>query len=151
MTQDQNKAIALIIPLIVKNNAGKVAIALKNSGYSKKYIPQAELEAKLFQFYIANPDGFFAMMKTIPWNYGEIETNKPEIRDELIKLVAAGTENEVSKDTWWQELIAILSEKAPDPAPAQRKAPSKSKKYGMGILLLLAFVGIVTAIYLLFD
>ncbi len=53
---DYNLDIALIIPLIVKNNAGKTAIALREAGYEKKnFIEASELEAKLFQLHTANP------------------------------------------------------------------------------------------------
>lgn len=149
MTADQNKAIALIIPLIVKNNAGKVAIALRNSGYSKKFIPASELEARMFQFYTANPDKFFEVMKTIPWNYGEIETNKPEIRDELIKLVSDNTGYEVSKDTWWPELIALLSKSVP--VQQNRNISMANYRMGMyGILLVLAAIGIVLGLIYMF-
>ncbi len=131
MTEDQNKSVALIIPLIVTNNAGKVAIALRDAGYAKKFIPPGELEAGLFQLYTANPDKFFEVMKTIPWNYGEKTTNKPEIKDELIKLVVSNSRNadyEVDKETWWKELIAkahfSLSAWAPAAAAAAAAATS---------------------------
>lgn len=147
MTQDQNKAIALIIPLIVKNNAGKVAIALRNAGYSKDFIPAPDLEARMFQLYTANPDMFFEVMKDIPWNYGETETNKPEIKDELIKLVSSNPDYEFSKETWWQELVAMLT-----PAvPVQRELPAPAKNYGVVILLVAAIVGISIALYYLFK
>lgn len=147
MTQDQNKAVALIIPLIVKNNAGKVAIALRDSGYSKSFIPGPELEARLFQLYTANPDKFFELMKTIPWNYGEKETNKPEIKDELIKLVTSNPNYEFSKETWWQELIAMLASLTPD----QRKKPGMSQNNTVVILLAAATVGILIALYYIFK
>lgn len=55
MNSDYSKAISLLIPLIVKNNAGKVAIVLKQAGYAaKNYIPAAELEAALFKLHSAS-------------------------------------------------------------------------------------------------
>lgn len=147
MTQDKNKAIALIIPLIVKNNAGKVAIALRDAGYSKSFIPGPELEARLFQLYTANPDMFFEVIKTIPWNYGEAETNKPEIKDELIKLVSEGSDIEISKDNWWQQLIVMLSPVNIE----ERQLPAITKNYGVVILLVVAIIGISVALYYMFK
>lgn len=151
MTTDQNKAIALIIPLIVKNNAGKVSRVLKDAGYSKDFIPGPELEARLFQLYTANPDMFFDLMKTIPWNYGEIETNKPEIREELRKLVAESTGHPVSKETWWPELVSLL-----DPRNSQRPAPAvKTSSEGVSnwmiFFSIIAIIGIIIALYLIFK
>lgn len=148
MTADQNKAIALIIPLIVKNNAGRVALALRNSGYSKKFIPPEDLEARMFQLYTANPDMFFEVMKTIPWNYGETETNKPEIKDQLIKLVVDNTGYEVSKDTWWPELIALLSRSVP--VQEARLANPQPRNYGLGFLLVLAIIGLILGLIYVF-
>ena len=152
MTSDQNRAIALIIPLIVKNNAGKVAIALRDAGYSKDFIPASDLEARLFQLYIANPTMFFEVMKTIPWNYGEAETNKPEIRDELINLVTSNTGYQVSKDNWWKILIALLGPAVP--AQGRMAAPVPSTfmgfSFGIGFLIVLAGLSIVIALILLF-
>lgn len=146
MTSDKNKAIALIIPLIVKNNAGKVAIALKDAGYSKDFIPETELEAKLFQLYTANPDMFFQVMKNIPWNSGQIETNKPEIRDELINLVTDLSKNEISKDNWWPELITLLDQ---DDSPVVDKKKCCNITFWMGFLIVVALIGIVVGMVLL--
>ncbi len=150
MTEDQNKSVALIIPLIVTNNAGKVAIALRDAGYAKKFIPPGELEAGLFQLYTANPDKFFEVMKTIPWNYGEKTTNKPEIKDELIKLVVSNSRNadyEVDKETWWKELIALLSPGVP--ALEEQRTESKKKNYGLIFLLATAAIALVIGFILL--
>lgn len=146
MTTDKNKAIALIIPLIVKNNAGQVAIALRDAGYSKDFIPETELEAKLFQLYTANPDMFFEVMKNIPWNYGQAETNKPEIRDELIKLVTDHSDKEISKDNWWPELIDLL---AKHDSIAYETKKCCQITFGIGFLLVIAIVGILIGIILL--
>lgn len=150
MTTDQNKAIALIIPLIVKNNAGKVAIALRNAGYSKGFIPQSELEARLFQLYTANPDMFFEIMKTISWNYGEVETNRSEIKDELIKLVSANYNLEPSKDNWWGQLIAMIAPAVPAQQREAAPASPLSKSYGIPVLIALAVVAVAVALYFLF-
>lgn len=155
MTSDQNKAIALIIPLIVKNNAGKVALALRDAGYSKNYIPAPDLEARLFQLYTANPDMFFQVIKTIPWNYGEVETNRPEIREELIRLVSQNAGYEVSKENWWTELITLLdttevSERTGNPIQAAMSSP-KGISYGVIFLLILAALGLIIALYILFS
>lgn len=150
MTPDQNKAIALIIPLIVKNNAGKVALALRDAGYSKDFIPVGDLEARMFQLYTANPDMFFEVMKDIPWNNGHAETNKPEIKDELIKLVAANSSSDISKDNWWPELLSQLSR-----SNESKEQPSAYGQniswscYGIAILILLAGIGIAVALYFL--
>lgn len=152
MTPDQNRAIALIIPLIVKNNAGKVAIALRDAGYSKDFIPASDLEARLFQLYIANPTMFFEVMKSIPWNYGEAETNKPEIRDELINLVTSNTGYQVSKDNWWKILIALLG-----PAiPAQERIsspvpPSNGPSFGIVFLIVVAAIALLIGLIWLFK
>lgn len=150
MTPDQNKAIALIIPLIVKNNAGKVALALRDAGYSKDFIPVGELEAKMFQLYTANPDLFFEVMKDIPWNNGEQETNKPEIKDQLIQLVAANSANEVSKDNWWPELLDMLSRSNELKEENSASGNISWSFIGIAFLILLAGIGIGVALYLLF-
>lgn len=142
--QEKNKAIPIIIHLIVLNNAGGVARALKEAGYeSKNYVPESELEMALLQLYMADQVRFFEVMKSIPWNYGHIETNKPEIKDELIKLVVANTGYEVSKDTWWQELIALLG-------PYTENKIIERKNYCLGFLLVAAFIGLIVVLILIF-
>lgn len=104
-----NQAISLIIPLIVKNNAGKAAIVLRKAGYTASdYIPASELEAKLFQIHTADPELFYAIIKEIPWNYGDSATNTPEIKDRLIILTQEQILTDVSKENWWQNLILLL-------------------------------------------
>lgn len=145
--QDQNKAVTIIIHLIVLNNAGGVARALNKEGYeSKDYIRAPELEKALLQLYIADSARFFEIMKTISWNYGHIETNKPEIKDELIKLVVSNTEHEVSKDTWWQDLIALIC----SAIPVEKNERIQNKNYGIGFLLVLAFIGLIIALIIIF-
>lgn len=146
MNENKNKIVSLIIPLIVKNNAGKVAIALRDAGYSKNFIKDTELEAKLFQLYTANPDMFFEVMKNIPWNPGQIETNKPEIRNELIKQVDAYSHKEISKDNWWPELIALLAQ---DDSMIHETKKCCQITFGIGFLLVVAVIGIIVGIVLL--
>lgn len=155
MATEQNKAIALIIPLIVKNNAGKVALALRDAGYSKDFIPGPDLEARLFQLYTANPDLFFSTMKTIPWNYGETETNKPEVRDQLVQAVSQITGTEVSKETWWPELLDILNpvnqaERSSD-TTTHYSASTGNISYVIVILFILAALGIIIGLFILFT
>lgn len=146
MTQDQSKAIVFIIPLIVKNNAGKVAIALKDAGYSKDFIPDGELEARLFQLYISNPDNFFQLMRSIPWNLGQKDTNLPETKDELIKLVTANTDTQISKDNWWPELITLLQKESHEP-----DGKYMSVSFRIGFLLILTGIAIAVALYAIFK
>lgn len=155
MATETNKAIALIIPLIVKNNAGKVALALRDAGYSKDFIPAPDLEARLFQLYNANPDLFFSTLKSIPWNYGETETNRPEIKDQLIQVVSQITGTEVSKDTWWPELLdivnpAVQAEENTD-APTHFFARKGNFSYAIALLFILAVLGLIIALYILFT
>lgn len=153
MASETNKAIALIIPLIVKNNAGKVALALREAGYSKDFIPAPDLEAKLFQLYNANPDLFFSTMKTIPWNQGENETNKPEVKDQLLAAVSQVTGKEISKDTWWPELLDYLN---PALQPEEEIIPDSSSRnrglsFAVGSLFVLAIIGIIICLLLIFT
>ncbi len=141
-----SKAIALIIPLIVKNNAGKVAIALKEICVEKDFLPAGKMESNLFQLYIYNPDAFFDVMKSIPWNPGESETNKPEIKDKLIRLVTENTNNEISKTNWWPELIELLS-KEPHP---EKEEVKMEICFSLGFLLVLTGLGLVIALCLIF-
>ena len=99
---EQNENIALIVPLIVKNNAFVGARAINLQGYSKDFVPHGELEAKLFQMYLANPDLFFQVMNTIPWQYGEKETNNH--REQLIAFTGMNDTPE-TKGQWWKQLL----------------------------------------------
>lgn len=155
MTSDQNKAIALLIPLIVKNNAGKVALALRDAGYSKDFIPAPDLEARLFQLYTANPDLFFSIMKTIPWNPGEIETNKPELKEQLLAVVSEVTGKEISKDTWWPELLDYLNPVLQSEDTSGIISDPGSRNRGLslavGFLFVLAIIGIIICLFLIFT
>lgn len=155
MASEINKAISLIIPLIVKNNAGKVALALRDAGYSKDFIPAPDLEAKLFQLYIANPDLFFSTMKSIPWNPGENETNKPEIKERLIAIVSEVSGREVAKDTWWPELLdylnpAMKTERVKD-IISDYSSPNRGLTFAVGFLFVLAIIGIIICLFLIFK
>lgn len=140
-SQDYNKAIAYIIPLIVKNNAGRVAIAFKEAGYSKNYIPSGELEARLFQLHNINPQKFYEVMNTIPWNYGEVETNKPEIRDRIIEFTGTKDSREAKGD-WWKNLLASLFSQ-----PQQQQGPvAYTTNTGAMIGLVVVAIGIIVAL-----
>lgn len=107
--REYNKAIILLIHLIVMNNAFKVANALKEVGYdTKNFIPAPELEAALLQLYMADPNKFFQVMNNVTWNYGHVATNVPEGRDQVINLISqAGIETD--KSNWWQNFIGLIT------------------------------------------
>jgi hypothetical protein len=107
-----NKAISLTIPIIVQNNAAGVARVLRQLGYEKKtIIPAAELEAKMFQLYLADPKKFFAALANIEWLQSETETNKPEIKNKLIAIVGL-QETPDTKGDWWKKLVSMLKQEA---------------------------------------
>ena len=95
-----------IIPLtnlIVRNNSGAVARALMELGYDKKFIQNEELEKALLQLYMADPDKYFDVLISIPWNYGHTETNK-DIRDSILKSMNI-TDTIETKGEWWKKLV----------------------------------------------
>lgn len=100
----RDKSIVLIVPTIVMNNAFGTARALKDAGYSKDYIPDGELEAKMFQLYLANPIKFFEVLNSIPWLESETKTNKPEIKQRLIALSGIKDTAE-NRGDWWKQLV----------------------------------------------
>lgn len=105
-----NRVIALIVPLIVQNNAGKTAMILRQFGYEKKtIIPAHELEAKLFQLYLADPNKFFLVLENIEWLNSETQTNKPEIKNTLIRLTGIN-ETPATKGDWWKKLVEMLKQ-----------------------------------------
>ncbi len=108
---DTNKNIALIVPTIVMNNAFGTARALKDAGYSKDFIPDGELEAKMFQLYLANPTKFFEVLSSIPWLESETKTNKPEIKQRLIALSGIKDTAE-NRGDWWKKLVTNIQTKA---------------------------------------
>lgn len=126
MDKQYNKAITLLIRLIVLNNAGGVSRILKQEGYeTKNFIPPGELEAALLQLYMADSDKFFSLMKKIAWNYGDVETNKPEIRNELMKLSGSDPDSQEDKLVWWMKTLDMLSQ----PAIINSKITNKRKNY----------------------
>lgn len=142
-TRDYNKAVTLLIHLIVINNAGAVARALKQAGYDvKSYIPAPELEMALLQLQMADTVKFFSLMQSIPWNYGDTETNKPEVRDELMKLVAAQSSIEITKDNWWKILLAMVDSRIPAQSTCDRSINEKH----FGIFKIAAIVAIIIVI-----
>lgn len=112
-----NQAIAVIVPLIVQNNAGKTAMVLRQMGYEKQsIIPAGELEAKLFQLYLADPNKFFVALGNIEWLNSETQTNKPEIKQTLIALTRM-QETPATKGDWWKQLVLMLKEEKNLPQP----------------------------------
>lgn len=111
--QDYNKAIVLLIHVIVMNNAFGVARVLKNQGYDKKdYIPSGDIETALLQLYILDRDRFFRALRSIEWNPGHIATNQQQISGQLMKL-AAQSGIEVNNTNWWKILVGFISVSAP--------------------------------------
>lgn len=103
---DYNKAIACIIPLIIKNNAAAIAHEIRKAGYQtkKNIIPEAELEAKCFQLYITDPKKFFAVMQNVSWNNGHKETNTDEYK-KIITII-----NAPQGIHWWNHLVNLAKE-----------------------------------------
>lgn len=98
------KYVIPITSLIVRNNGGAAARALMEQGYEKKYIQNEELEKALLQLYLADPDKYFDLLISIPWNYGHTETNKPEIRDTILESMNL-TDTTETKGEWWKALV----------------------------------------------
>lgn len=141
--EEYNKAITLLIHLIVLNNTGGVARLIRQAGYdTKSYIPKAEMEAALLQLYLASPEKFFKIMKQIPWNYGDMETNKPEIKDELIKLSGVNTD-ETDKSKWWTEILNLMSI---HPSYLSQFPDNNKKYFGVFGIILIAIAVIVIII-----
>lgn len=104
---ERNKSIALIVPAIVMNNAFGSKRALEEAGYSKSFIPDGEMEAKLFQLYLANPEKFFELLNSIPWLENETQTNRPEIKQRLIAL--SGIQNTpATRGEWWKKIVQMI-------------------------------------------
>lgn len=109
--QDYNKSIALLIHLIVINNAGTVARVLRQAGYPvKNYIPEAELETALLQLHIADRNKFFTVMKSIPWNDGHTATNDANMIKNVIQLTQMHAGPMVNNTNWWPSLIDFVSQ-----------------------------------------
>lgn len=109
--QDYNKSVALLIHLIVMNNAGMVARALRQAGYPvKNYIPGPELETALLQLNIADRNKFFRVMKSISWNDGHTATNNPEMIKNVIQLTQMHAGSMVNNTNWWPSLIDYISQ-----------------------------------------
>lgn len=112
---EYDRAVIGVVALIVKNNAGGVARALRDAGYTSKYdkIPESELEAELLKLHALDKNKFYAVMNNIPWNYGDTATNKPEIRDRIMGLVKMNNPNvntdSTTKSDWWGGLLNLLS------------------------------------------
>lgn len=120
--QQYNKGIATIVKTIVANNSFGVAQALKNAGYATKaYIPAAELEAVLLQLSMTDQAKFFSVIKSVPWNTGQISTNQPQVREALMKLVDAQPGSPLERSgNWWDIILSLFTQQAPPPPPQQQ-------------------------------
>lgn len=108
--QEYNKTIAILVHLIVMNNAAGVVKALKEQGYNtQKYIPAPALEAALLQLHAANVDSFFKAMESIKWNPGHVSTNQTEVIRGLIKLTREKVGPSVDNTNWWPSLIKYIA------------------------------------------
>lgn len=144
--KNYNSAIALLIQLIVKNNPGGVARALSKVGYEAKgFIPAVDLENALLQLHMGDQDAFFQVMKDIPWNYGDMATNKPEIRDQLIALTGS-VDNATAKGEWWTVLLSLVQTVVtpPNAGPAP-----ETNTTGIYVLAAVAVVIIIILILIL--
>ena len=119
--EEYNKSVASIIKLIVANNPGGVAKALRQAGYeTKDYIPASELESALYQLHSANSNQFYEVLKTVSWNYGNNNwTNEPQYRDQISMLVAdtATTNGNAMATTrgvadWFKTAVYYLQEQS---------------------------------------
>lgn len=141
--KEYNKAITLLIHLIVLNNAGAVARALQQAGYPvKNYIPAAELEAALLQLHMANRTKFFEVMNNVSWNYGDLATNTVEIQDELKKLAGVPAGTATAKMDIWGTLIGLLLGGPSAPAPPPPPAVNTWAIVGLSLVV----VGVIIAI-----
>lgn len=107
--QDYNKTVALLIHLIVMNNAFGVAKALKDEGYdTRKFIPAPELEAALLQFNMVDQDKFLKVLQNISWNPGHLNTNQAEIINNMVTLTKSKVGTSVDNTNWWPSLIQFI-------------------------------------------
>ena len=107
--EDYNRTVAILVHLIVMNNAYGVAKALKDQGYdTQKFIPAPELEAALLQLHMASRDKFFKVMQNIPWNPGHVNTNQKVVIDNMIKLTQSKSGEMVDQTTWWPSLVGFV-------------------------------------------
>lgn len=109
--QDYNKTIAMLVHLIVMNNAFGVAKALKDEGYdTKRFIPAPELEAALLQLNMVNRDKFLKVIQNIPWNPGHINTNQAAIINSMVALTKSKVGASVDNTNWWPSLIKFIEQ-----------------------------------------
>lgn len=147
--EEYNKSVASIIKLIVANNPGGVAKALRQAGYeTKDYIPVSELESALFQLHSANSNQFYEVLKTVSWNYGNNNwTNEPQYRDQISMLVADtattnGMDTQRGVADWFKTALDYLQEQS-------TTITTTPGKLGMGfyIGLFLVVGGIFAIVY----
>lgn len=108
---EYNKTAAMLIHLIVMNNAFGVAKALKDEGYdTRKFIPAPELEAALLQLNMVDQDKFLRVLQNIPWNPGHGNTNQPEVINSMVKLAQSKVGPSVDNTNWWPSLIKFIEQ-----------------------------------------
>lgn len=108
---DYNKTVAMLVHLIVMNNAFGVAKALKDEGYdTRKFIPAPELEAALLQLNMVNQDKFLRVMQNIAWNPGHLNTNQTEIINNMVTLTKSKVGASVNNTNWWPSLIKFIEQ-----------------------------------------
>lgn len=143
-TEQYNKSIALLISMIVANNAGGVKRALKEAGYNSTYdfVPPAELESVLFKIHGADRIKFFEILKKVDWNFGNNNwTNKPEYRDQIIKLVGQANGNtQLAKKDWWQSAIAFIQGTPPTTTVSTTETPARGVGFYIGMFFIAAAI-----------
>lgn len=141
--QDYNKAVIAVTRMIVANNPGAVARALRQAGYpTQDRIPSGDMEAALLQIHAINPQKYYDTLKSVSWNYGNSNwTNEPKYRDEIIKLIGNGAQ--VAKGEWFQMLLGMLMPQAPKAGSITYTPPRGAGFYiGMG-LVAVAIIGLI--------
>ena len=146
--QQYNQAVISVIELIVVNNAGGTARALKQAGYPiKDFIPESELKTALLQLHMSDRKKFFEVLNAIEWNYGNTNwTNDPKYRDKLINSLSKETGSPVAKGGFWGSLInalgqALVPTPSPLPPPVEQKIPVASY-----IILGLVVIGLIVTV-----
>lgn len=109
---DYGKSVAAAIKLIVANNPGATARALKQIGAeTKDFVPNPQLEADLWTLHAANRERFYQVLNSIPWNYGNNNwTNDPKYRNAIINTVGAQstTNAKINLSNIWQSVVGAL-------------------------------------------
>lgn len=143
-TADYNKAVASAIKLIVANNGGKVAYALRSAGYeTKDYVESPELEMALFQLHSVDPKKFYQLLSTVPWNSGNHNwTNEPKYRDEIMKLVGDASGSQVARGNWWDIFLTLLQPQVP-PQVMQEYVSERGWQFWLGMTAIVFLLGLI--------